>query len=171
MHTDIPLIVSAPYRLGGKLAGYSNSEAPAQGMLCPSDPQVCRMMCACQATGWVSSAKPALSHQVRHVQGSKEDRHQSVMSEAHYVSCLAGPNMHVADNNDDDDQVRTADLRLMAHSLVGFAAQQNLRLDTFAMGPASRALGTDAPAVSLSIRASVQPLMLLLSHVLCIQGG
>ena len=29
----------------------------------------------------------------------------------------------------------------MAHSLVAFAAQQNLRLDTFAMGPASRALG------------------------------
>ena len=77
--------------------------------------------------------------------------------------------MHVADR-DDDDQVRTADLRLMAHSLVGFAAQQNLRLDTFAMGPASRALGTDALTVPLSIRASVRPLMLLLSHVLCIQS-
>ncbi|DBA83452.1 TPA: hypothetical protein ACH3X2_006388 [Trebouxia sp. C0005] len=78
-------------RFGGKLAGYSNSEAPVQG----------------QQT-------------------------------------------HTATDDDDDDdgQAKTADLRLLAHSLVGFAAQQNLRLDSFAMGPASRALGDEICALS-----------------------
>lgn len=59
------------------------------------------------------------------------------------ASCLAGQQTHTATDDDDDDdgQAKTADLRLLAHSLVGFAAQQNLRLDSFAMGPASRALG------------------------------
>ena len=67
------------------------------------------------------------------------------LHDAQGASCLAGPQTHTATDNDDDDdddgQAKTADLRLLAHSLVGFAAQQNLRLDSFAMGPASRALG------------------------------
>ncbi len=66
------------------------------------------------------------------------------MHDAQGASCLAGPQTHTATGNDDDDDdclAKTADLRLLAHSLVGFAAQQNLRLDSFAMGPASRALG------------------------------
>lgn len=48
---------------------------------------------------------------------------------------------HNGDDEGDDEEARRADLRLLAHTLVGFAAQQDLRLDTFAMGPASRALG------------------------------
>ena len=48
---------------------------------------------------------------------------------------------HNGDEEGDDEEARRADLRLLAHTLVGFAAQQDLRLDTFAMGPASRALG------------------------------
>ena len=48
---------------------------------------------------------------------------------------------HDDDDEGDDDEAKWADLRLLAHTLVGFAAQQDLRLDTFAMGPASRALG------------------------------
>ena len=68
------------------------------------------------------------------------------MHDAQGASCLAGPQTHTATGNDDDDDdddclAKTADLRLLAHSLVGFAAQQNLCLDSFAMGPASRALG------------------------------
>ena len=63
------------------------------------------------------------------------------MHDAQGASCLAGPQTHTATDDDDDGLAKTADLRLLAHSLVGFAAQQNLRLDSFAMGPASRALG------------------------------
>ncbi len=65
------------------------------------------------------------------------------MHDAQGASCLVGPQTHTAadDEDDDDGQAKTADLRLLALSLVGFAAQQNLRLDSFAMGPASRALG------------------------------
>ncbi|DBA79608.1 TPA: hypothetical protein ACH3X1_008295 [Trebouxia sp. C0004] len=64
---------------------------------------------------------------------------------------VQGSQMHTAtdDGDDDDDgQSKTADLRLLAHNLVGFAAQQNLRLDSFAMGPASRALGVEICALS-----------------------
>ena len=48
-------------------------------------------------------------------------------------------------NGADSEEVQRKDVRLLAHSLVGFAAQQDLRLDTFAMGPASRALGQRLP--------------------------
>ncbi len=68
----------------------------------------------------------------------------AALPDAQGADCLAGPQTHTAtdgDDDDDDGQAKTADLRLLAHSLVGFAAQQNLRLDSFAMGPASRALG------------------------------
>lgn len=63
---------------------------------------------------------------------------------------VSGPQTHAATavDDDDDDQAKTEDLRLLAHSLVGFAAQQNLRLDSFAMGPASRALGDEICALS-----------------------
>ena len=55
---------------------------------------------------------------------------------------MAGPQL--ADARDDQQAVNDkgqTELRLLAHSLIGFAAQQDLRLDTFALGPASRALG------------------------------
>ena len=57
---------------------------------------------------------------------------------------------HNGDDEGDGEEARRADLRLLAHTLVGFAAQQDLRLDTFAMGPASRALGQhlEAPFIS-----------------------
>ena len=62
------------------------------------------------------------------------------------VSCLAGPQANQA--TDDEEASHRADLRLLAHTIVGFAAQQNLRLDTFAMGSASRALGEAKPFLS-----------------------
>lgn len=55
---------------------------------------------------------------------------------------MAGPQLADAqDNQQADNDKGQTDLRLLAHSLIGFAAQQDLRLDTFALGPASRALG------------------------------
>ncbi|KAL3161673.1 hypothetical protein ABBQ38_008774 [Trebouxia sp. C0009 RCD-2024] len=61
------------------------------------------------------------------------------------------PEQHGKAGSQDDDEVeeaRRAELRVMAHCLVGFAAQQDLRLDTFAMGPASRALGDEICALT-----------------------
>lgn len=58
------------------------------------------------------------------------------------------------DDYDVGDDRQHAALRLLAHSLVGFAAQQDLRLDTFALGPASRALGRSADS-ALSFFVSV----------------
>lgn len=61
--------------------------------------------------------------------------------------CETNAEQHAKAGSQDDEEVeeaRRADLRVMAHCLVGFAAQQDLRLDTFAMGPASRALGQHA---------------------------
>lgn len=55
--------------------------------------------------------------------------------------CLTGVPAGIGDSYQADTDAEQAGLRLLAHSLVGFAAQQDLRLDTFALGPASRALG------------------------------
>lgn len=71
-----------------------------------------------------------------HLQGSQHMTHTTALS----ADRQAQANSNHSDD-EADEEARRADLRLLAHALVGFAAQQDLRLDTFAMGPASRALG------------------------------
>ena len=58
------------------------------------------------------------------------------------LHCITGHlQIDTQDNQQADNDKGQTELRLLAHSLIGFAAQQDLRLDTFALGPASRALG------------------------------
>ena len=57
--------------------------------------------------------------------------------------------MHLKDEYEHDEEAGQAGLRLLAHSLVEFAAQQDLRLDPFALGPASRALGRSLTMCSM----------------------
>ena len=86
-----------------------------------------------------------LWHHLHSQNAAKSHTLASVKACTHVVA-LSAEHRAQADSNHsddeaDDEEARRADLRLLAHTLVGFAAQQDLRLDTFAMGPASRALG------------------------------
>lgn len=49
---------------------------------------------------------------------------------------------HAGGKGESGDDIRLAGLRLLAHSLVGLAAQLGYRVDTFALGPIAQMLGT-----------------------------
>lgn len=88
------------------------------------------------STSWLIMTHPHQSIPCQHVIQTRWGQY-TTRRPAHF----AGPILRPTDVHEPDEEAGQAGLRLLAHSLVEFAAQQGLRLDPFALGPASRVVG------------------------------